>query len=74
MWDWIGKLHELSNKNQPAVLVTVIKSNGSTPRKSGAEMIVLPVGHDNSGNSPREIAISIASQLLATYNSCGQET
>ena len=27
-----------------------------------------PVGHDNGGNSPREIAISIASQLLATYH------
>jgi xanthine dehydrogenase accessory factor len=26
-----------------------------------------PVGHDNGGNSPQEIAISIASQLLATY-------
>lgn len=26
-----------------------------------------PVGHDNGGNAPREIAISIASQLLATY-------
>ena len=27
-----------------------------------------PVGHDNGGKSPREIAISIASQLLANYN------
>ena len=26
-----------------------------------------PVGHNNGGNSPQEIAISIASQLLATY-------
>jgi xanthine dehydrogenase accessory factor len=26
-----------------------------------------PVGHDNGGNSPREIAISIASQLIATH-------
>jgi xanthine dehydrogenase accessory factor len=27
-----------------------------------------PVGHDNGGDSPREIAISIASQLLSVYN------
>ena len=26
-----------------------------------------PVGHNNGGNSPQEIAISIASQLLAAY-------
>ena len=44
MWDWIGKLDELRRSNQLAVLVTVTKSNGSTPRKSGAKMIVLPDG------------------------------
>ena len=27
-----------------------------------------PIGHDNGGDSPREIAISIANQLIATYN------
>jgi xanthine dehydrogenase accessory factor len=27
-----------------------------------------PIGHDNGGDSPQEIAISIASQLLATYH------
>ncbi len=27
-----------------------------------------PVGHDNGGDSPREIAISIASQLLSVYH------
>lgn len=44
MWDWIGKLDELRRNDQPAVLVTVTKSNGSTPRKQGAKMIVLPDG------------------------------
>lgn len=44
MWDWIGKLDELRRQNQLAVLVTVIRSNGSTPRKHGAKMIVLPDG------------------------------
>jgi xanthine dehydrogenase accessory factor len=44
MWDWIGKLDELRRNNQLAVLVTVTKSTGSTPRKHGAKMIVLPDG------------------------------
>ena len=30
--------------------------------------VCCPVGHDNGGNSPREIAISIASQLLSIYH------
>lgn len=44
MWDWIGKLAELRRQDQLAVLVTVTKSTGSTPRKHGAKMIVLPDG------------------------------
>lgn len=27
-----------------------------------------PIGHDNGGDSPQEIAIAVASQLLATYH------
>ena len=44
MWDWISKLEELRRKDQLAVLVTVVRSSGSTPRKHGAKMIVLPDG------------------------------
>lgn len=44
MWDWIAKLAELHRQNQLAVLVTVTKTTGSTPRKQGAKMIVLPDG------------------------------
>ncbi|MBJ6727119.1 XdhC family protein [Geomesophilobacter sediminis] len=44
MWDWIGKLDELRRAGELAVLVTVVKSSGSTPRKHGAKMIVLPDG------------------------------
>jgi xanthine dehydrogenase accessory factor len=44
MWDWISKLDELRRRDQLAVLVTVTKSSGSTPRKQGAKMIVLPDG------------------------------
>ncbi|MBE0577078.1 MAG: XdhC family protein [Desulfuromonadales bacterium] len=44
MWDWIAKLDEIRRKDQLAVLVTVTKSTGSTPRKQGAKMIVLADG------------------------------
>lgn len=44
MWDWIAKLAELRELNQLAILITVTKSNGSTPREHGAKMIVLPDG------------------------------
>lgn len=42
MWDWIGKLQELKGKK--AALVTLISCEGSTPRETGAKMIVLPDG------------------------------
>ena len=41
-WDWIAKLQEL--KGQKAALVTLISCDGSTPRETGAKMIVLPDG------------------------------
>lgn len=44
MWDWIAKLDEIRRKDLLAVLVTVTKSSGSTPRKQGAKMIVLADG------------------------------
>ncbi len=40
MWDWIGKLAELSSQGQPFVLVTQTGSSGSAPREDGAKMIV----------------------------------
>jgi hypothetical protein len=44
MWDWIGKLDELKRLGREAVLVTVTRYSGSTPRKTGAKMIVLADG------------------------------
>ena len=44
MWDWISALDKLRREAQPAVLLTVIRTTGSTPRESGAKMIVLPDG------------------------------
>jgi xanthine dehydrogenase accessory factor len=44
MWDWIGKLQELRNSGQRMMLVTIIQSQGSTPREAGAKMLVLSDG------------------------------
>lgn len=67
MWDWVGKLEELRRLNQLAVLVTVIKSSGSTPRKHGAKMIVLPDGTffgTVGGGTPEYIALEDARNCL----------
>ena len=67
MWDWIGKLDELRRQNQLALLVTVIKSSGSTPRKQGAKMIVLPDGTffgTIGGGTPEFIALDDARKCL----------
>jgi len=67
MWDWIGKLNELRLLNQPAVLVTVTKSSGSTPRKHGAKMIVMPDGTffgTVGGGTPEFLALEDARRCL----------
>jgi xanthine dehydrogenase accessory factor len=41
MWDWIAKLNELNSQNISLAIVTITDTGGSTPRSSGAKMIVL---------------------------------
>ena len=72
MWDWIGKLAELRRKNQLAVLVTVTKTTGSTPRKQGAKMIVLPDGSFHGtvgGGVPEYHALEEARECLEQVQS-----
>jgi len=72
MWDWIGKLAELRQKGQLAVLVTVTRSSGSTPRSHGAKMIVLPDGtfHGTIGGGVVEYhALEEARECLASLQS-----
>lgn len=72
MWDWIGKLDELQRQNQLAVLITVTKTNGSTPRKQGAKMIVLPDGSFHGtvgGGVPEHIARDAAMACLEQVQS-----
>lgn len=80
MWDWIGKLHELTLQRATYALVTVIGVKGSTPRGPGAKMIVLPDGtfFGSVGGGQLEAAVlrdaqaCLASALAAprTYPLC----
>lgn len=67
MWDWISKLDELRRDSRPAVLVTVTKSTGSTPREIGAKMIVLADGTffgTIGGGSIEHLALADARRCL----------
>jgi xanthine dehydrogenase accessory factor len=44
MIPWLTALAELSAAGRPAVLVTVLRAEGSTPREAGAKMVVTPAG------------------------------
>ena len=44
MWNWVNKLQELHNSGQAVAIVTVTRCSGSTPRKTGAKMLVLADG------------------------------
>lgn len=38
--DWIGVLHQLREKRQSCVLITVLSEHGSVPRDSGSKMVI----------------------------------
>lgn len=42
--DWISKAHELKKKNISFAIASIVNAKGSSPRKPGAKMIVLPTG------------------------------
>lgn len=76
MWDWISKLEELRRRDQLAVLVTVTKSTGSTPRKQGAKMIVLPDGSfygTIGGGTVEQFALEDARNCLNEMQSAATE-
>lgn len=67
-WDWIRILNELNRTQQPFVLVTVGRCNGSTPRETGAKMIVTPNQFWGTigGGQLENLAISEARECLKT--------
>src|SRR4051812_44741775 len=44
MWDWIRQLQHLRQQGIPFVITTVTRVTGSTPRETGAKMIIASNG------------------------------
>jgi xanthine dehydrogenase accessory factor len=68
MISWIDALAALASSGTPAVLVTVLRADGSTPREAGAKMVVSATArHGTIGGGHLEMeAIGIARALLAS--------
>jgi xanthine dehydrogenase accessory factor len=68
MIGWIDALAALASSGTPAVLVTVLRADGSTPREAGAKMVVsATASHGTIGGGHLELeAIGIARTLLAS--------
>ncbi len=66
MTDWIDDLARLTAEGRPAVLVTVLRAEGSTPREAGAKMVVTAGAlHGTIGGGHLElVALETARELL----------
>jgi xanthine dehydrogenase accessory factor len=66
--DVLERLLKARNAHQPAVLVTVIETDGSTPRKPGAKMLVTPAEQFGSigGSAVENAVVQRARELLAS--------
>lgn len=67
MTEWVLALAELTAAGRPAVVVTVLRAEGSTPRDPGAKMVVWDGGFQGSvGGGHLELeALKAARELLA---------
>lgn len=68
MWNWISKLEELRAQGTAVVAVTVTQCTGSTPRETGAKMLVLATGEffgTIGGGHLEELALADAKKCLA---------
>lgn len=67
MNDWLESVQNLARGGQPGVLVTVAETRGSTPRESGAKLLVTPeeVAGTIGGGNLEFKAVELARQLLA---------
>src|SRR5258708_6268093 len=43
-WDWISKLGQIRGEGKPLAIATVTQCIGSTPRETGAKMLILSDG------------------------------
>ena len=73
MTEWVTALAERVAAGQPAVLVTVLRAEGSTPREAGAKMVVTADGLDGSvgGGRLEQLALAEARALLSAAEAGG---
>jgi xanthine dehydrogenase accessory factor len=66
MTAWLDALSRLSARGEPAVLITVLRADGSTPREAGAKMVVTTGGiHGTIGGGHLEMeATRTAREML----------
>jgi xanthine dehydrogenase accessory factor len=72
MQDIYAKILELIEHHQPAALVTVIDTQGSTPRETGTKMLVMPDGsiYGTVGGSAIEALVIAESKKCLHDNRC----
>jgi xanthine dehydrogenase accessory factor len=71
MMEWLEALAALSARGEPAVLVTVLRADGSTPREAGAKMVISAgEAHGTIGGGHLELtAMRTAREMLAASSS-----
>src|SRR6185312_16048301 len=72
MWNWVPVLEQYRKQGVPLALVTVTQCTGSTPRETGAKMIVRANGAFNGtigGGHLEEIAIKDALACISANES-----
>ncbi|HET6439188.1 MAG TPA: xanthine dehydrogenase accessory protein XdhC [Anaeromyxobacter sp.] len=74
MTDWITALAELAAAGRPAVLVTVLRTEGSTPREAGAKMVVTAQDLSGTiGGGHLEQELIAEARTLLSRTSAGEE-
>lgn len=71
--DIIKKLNERLNLGQAVVLVTILSTHGSTPRKAGSQMLVFQDGSifgTVGGGLAEGRSMEVANRMFETKQSC----
>ncbi len=69
-FEWLQKLSELTSRDEPCVLVTVMDAKGSTPREAGTKMIITMAGQSGTiGGGNLEFQAAAEARKLLTQSS-----
>jgi xanthine dehydrogenase accessory factor len=63
-WDIYRRMGELADQGVPFVLATIVESAGSTPRKTGSKMLILPDGSTEGTVGGGKIELRVAQDGL----------